>query len=66
MRLNKGSHWHANHLVEVASILHLLLGLLCRSISGVALAARRLDKTLTGLLWSLQLRRIESGWLIRY
>ena len=67
MRLNKGSHRHAYHLMEVTGILHVLfLGLSSRSIARVALlASRRLDKALPGLLWSLQLRRIKSGWLIR-
>ena len=64
--LNERSHRHTDHCVEVASTLHILLGLSSRSIARVALlASRRLDKALPGLLWSLQLRRIKSGWLIR-
>ena len=66
LTLIKGSHRHANHLMEVTGILHGLLGLSSRSIARVAiLATRRLDMALPGLLWSLQFRRIESRWLIR-
>ena len=66
LTLIKGSHWHANHLMEVTGILHSLLRLSSRSIVRTAiLATRRLDMALPGLLRSLQFRGIKSRRLIR-